>query len=211
MLLALGYFISSPLDLSDESVVRVQEVLRISSSSPVVPGITSEVLDHQVKFCMHKLSQEISLSVLDELEKQLKTRSKGVWGQCFCAILVLCLHMELVQAVAVASEVSSMENDGLALPFNLERSLETCRKLDEYPFRHMVELFHGVYRTQKYDGFNPLRTDSTASEDGVLDRETKDMIEQIRLIVLNSGDSPNETRSREPSANKNRTRNGRTV
>jgi hypothetical protein len=157
---------------SDRSARKIYSALGPPATPQ--PYLSSRLLNHQIKYVMHKLHRELTLLVLEDLERCLRSRTKDSWGPSFCAILLLCLCIEGLQSAADVMVVCEiMEKGESEASFTRDQSYQACADLDEYPFRQSQKLFHDIYRTHKEDGivrkgcgekgFNPLRNASEAT------------------------------------------------
>ena len=91
---------------------------------------------------MHKLHRELTLLVLEDVERSLRSRSKDSWGPLFCSILVLCLCIEDLQAAADLMVVWDIKENGESSSFIRNQSYNACEELDEYPFRQCKNFRH---------------------------------------------------------------------
>lgn len=136
----------SLVTFSSESASRVRGAVGPSAGA-CDPHLSSRLLNRQIKCAMILLQQEITESVLNSLEKSMRSKTRGAWGPSFVAILVLCLCMEDVQIAAdtfvVCDIIKMKEREGMS-PYNRNHSHSICSALDEYPFRQCVKLFHDI-------------------------------------------------------------------
>lgn len=95
---AFHYFMGSLMSFTEESAFNIYRVMLYDG----IPGLelSSRLLNRQVKYIMHKLHRELTETVLKDLEKSLRSRTKDAWAPTFCSILVLCLCMESLQTAA---------------------------------------------------------------------------------------------------------------
>jgi hypothetical protein len=129
--------------------------------------------------------------VLEELEKELRTRSKAVWATCFCVALILCICIEDSQ-IAVDAFTMHTRNHGVESDApSSQATIDTCRKLDDLLFGHLVGLFHAIYKTQdtSEDGhaYNPIRDKPVIGVKEGIDRESADLVNDICRIISNHG------------------------
>lgn len=155
--------------------------------------LSSRLLNRQIKYVMHKLHQEITLKVLEDLERSLRSRTKDSWGTSFCTILILCLCIEGLQTAADVMVVCNIQEKGGEASYNRNQSFNACEELEEYPFRQCKKLFHDIYRSHK-DGssggrgekaFNPLKMAAEEGRTG-LDLTTEGMVRSIYGVVCSS-------------------------
>lgn len=88
-----------------------------------------------------------------------------------------------MDAVAMHISLHGAEKD---IP-SIETKLETCRKLDDILFKHLLDLFHGYYKSNNTSkgnngkcGYNPIRD---GTEDSGLDRDAAELVTEIRQII----------------------------
>jgi hypothetical protein len=191
---AIHYFMGSLVTFTDKSSREIYKKLAPKATPQAY--LSSRLLNRQIKYVMHKLHREITLKVLEDLERSLRSRTKDSWGPSFCTILILCLCIEGLQTAADTIVVCEMAEKGDAACYNRNQSFNACEELDEYPFRQCKKLFHDIYRSNK-DGssggrgekaFNPLKM---AAEEGKmgLDLTTEGMVRSIYGVVCSSCES----------------------
>lgn len=139
---------------------------------------------------MHKLHREITASVLESLERSLRSRTKDYWGPSFGAILILCLCMENLETAADTLVVCDMLKDEGREGFQRNQSLNACMTLEEFPFAQCKRLLHEIYRSHKEGnggardaGFNPLRALYNNEPTG-LDGEADEMVFEVYGVVF---------------------------
>jgi hypothetical protein len=192
---AIHYFMGSLITFSDKSARELysRHVLGMTPQA----YLSSRLLNRQIKYVMHKLHREITLQVLEDLERSLRSRTKDSWGPSFCTILILCLCIEGLQTAADVMVVCDIQEKGDRATRNRDESFDACQKLDEYPFHQCKKLFHDIYRSHK-DGstggrgekaFNPLKM---AAEQGRMDLDstTEAMVRSIYGVVCSSCEFP---------------------
>jgi hypothetical protein len=142
---------------------------------------------------MHELLVETTREILDELETELKTKSKGVWATCFSVIIVLCICIEEIQT-AGNGFLMHMRVHQLEDAPSSKDVVEICRKLDDFAFRHMTELFHAIFKTHKYPSptwrdhvYNPIRDGVQADGDETLRHDSKELVDEVRQIIYDHG------------------------
>ena len=192
MLHAIHYFMSHSLTFTEESASKVYQNVQ-PFGAPQEAYLSSRLLSRQVKYAMHKLHREITVEVLEGLEKSMRSRTRDSWGPSFCAILVLCLCIEGLQIAAdtfIVYDWEKCEEEGIESQYRRSQSAEACQALEDYPFQQCTRLFHDIYRSHKEgnggerkEGFNPLRA---LHEEGVtkgLDQATDRMARSINSII----------------------------
>jgi hypothetical protein len=194
MLHAIHHFMGSLLTLTTESAMKVYKRVK-PIGAPPGEYLSSRLLNRQIKYVMHLLHREIYRSVLEGLEKSLKSRSKESWGPSFCALLVLCLCIEELQTAADTFIICDIQKDGEASAYNRNQSFEACLALEERPFQQCTRLFHDIYRSRREasvggssrdGGFNPLRVLACDGKSVNLDKPTDEMAKSIYGMIYNS-------------------------
>jgi hypothetical protein len=180
---AMHYFMSRVVTLTEDSVMRVREVME-DHTSMGDPHMSSPLLNHQIKCAMHKVHQETTKAVLEGLERSLRRRSKDSWGPSFCAILILCLCIEDLEIAADIFVACAIMEDGLPSTYNRKQSLDVCTSLEELPFALITRLFHAVYRSQGKRGFDPL---ANIEDKRSLDPATRDLIDSMCHLIEGFG------------------------
>jgi hypothetical protein len=160
---------------------------------PLEPYLSSRLLSRQVKYAMHKLHREITMDVLEGLEKSMRSRTRDSWGPSFCAILMLCLCIDGLQIAAdtfIVCDWEKCRREGVESQYIRNQSVEACQALDEYPFQQCTRLFHDIYRSHKEgnggerkEGFNPLRCLREVDATIGLDQATDHMVRSILSII----------------------------
>ena len=145
------------LNFAESSVLLIQE--RIEGVSLTSRGLTSQLLDLQVKLAVSRIARELATETLEGLERCLRSRTKDGWSFAFCTILLLCMCVEEIQIAAVAS-VGIVKPDGTEAP-TTNAAFSACQGLEELLAKRIPLLFHDIYKTNKQHpregGYNPLR------------------------------------------------------
>jgi hypothetical protein len=194
MLHATYIFMATTLTIIESSKKFLNDHLRKPTRSSCDSSIASRLLNRQIKSAMHALRQQLIREVLEELEKDLKTRSKAVWAPCFCVALILCMCVEegqiAMDAFAMHTRVLGAEQDAPSS----QATIESCRKLDDLLFSHLVKLFHGVYKTHQSTkphgngrNYNPIRDGPEIDANESLDQESADLVFEFRQIMADHG------------------------
>jgi hypothetical protein len=199
MLHAMHYFMGRSLIYTAASADVVLQELR-RPTARIWDSNISWLLNRQLKSAMITLLRGVTREILEDLEKELRTRSKAVWATCFCTVCILIFCMEEVQ----------IATDGFVMHKRLynpdgnnpspEDAIEICRKLDELPYAYLIELFHGVYKTRKlpmrHRGdhiYNPIRDGAEVDREEGVDQEAVDLANEARLIIKDYGKPPLST------------------
>lgn len=194
MLHAIYYFMGTTLTIADTSMEYVREHLRKPPMRAYDSSGISRLLNRQIKSAMHNVRQEVMREVLEELEKELKKRSKVAWPTCFCVSLILCICMEEGQTAMDAFTMHTRAHGTESDAPSSEATIENCRKLDDLLFRHLLKLFHAIYKTHQTAKphssnciYNPIRDRPERDVKGGLDHESTDLIIEIRKIITDHG------------------------
>jgi len=181
------------LTFSDASVRDIHRTMNyFESDEEPEPYLSSRLLNRQIKHVISKIQQELTMEVLDGLEKSLRSRSKDSWAPSFCTILVLSLCIELIETAADIFVVCDIEKEGSKSEYRRNHSSEACSQLDNYPFRQCTQLFHDIFKSHrdnsggKEGGLNPLMLNVETDGNTGWDQATKDMIHSIRSIIWDS-------------------------
>ena len=190
---AMHYFMGRTITYSDDSSTNVSRNLKRPSLSLWNSNLISHLLNRQVKFAMHKLRVETTEEIFDELEKRLKTRDKAFWATGFSVIIILCICMEEAQVAVNGLAMHKRTHQPKEAPSS-EEIVDIYRKLDDYPFRHLTELFHAIFKTQKDPSptwndnvYNPIRDGFQADSNGSLRQDAEQLVKEVRRITRDYG------------------------
>ncbi|CZR53493.1 uncharacterized protein PAC_03372 [Phialocephala subalpina] len=195
MLHAIYKFMATTLTITESSKRQLGDSLRKPARIEYDSSIASRLLNRQIKSAMHALRERLMREVLEELEGDLKTKSKAVWTPCFCVALILCMCVEEAQiamdAFAMHTRVLGAVQDAPAS----ETTIESCLKLDDLLFNHLLELFHGVYKTHQTSKphrscrvYNPIRDGPEIDIKEGLDQKSADLVSEFRGIIADHKD-----------------------
>lgn len=190
MLHGIHYYLKSFITLTEESARKVYPAMQALGAARE-PYLSSRLLNRQIKYAMHNLSREITLEVLEGLERTMRMRTKDSWGIAFCAFLVLCLCMEGLQIASDTYVICDMKEAGANSVYNREESFAACRLIDELPFNQCKKLFHDIYRSHRESqrgregGFNPLSSLANTGSTG-LEHNADIMVTSIYRMISNS-------------------------
>jgi hypothetical protein len=191
MLHSIHYFLKSLPTLTEESANKIYPEMEMFGA-PRERYLSSRLLNRQIKYAMHKLSRDITIEVLEGLERTMRSRTRDSWGTSFCAFLVLCLCMEGLQIASDIFVICDMQKEGVHSTLTRGQSLSACRKIDENPFNQCKKLFHDIYRSHRGPhrpgreaAFNPLQDLANNGETG-LDPEADTMVRSIYQVLSTS-------------------------
>jgi hypothetical protein len=192
MLHAIIHFMGVLVTFTKESAIQISETIEVFGSKIPMsqPFLSSRILNRQIKIAMNMLKQDVTNSVLVELERTMKTRTRDNWGPSFCTILILSLCIENLQTAAdtlVVTDIRKSLSDNLQPNFSRAQSSRACQNLERYPYQKFTELFHAIYKSSKDSnsggkdkGFNPICNRAVRDE---LDEPTKVLVQTIENIM----------------------------
>ena len=195
MLYAMHYFMGRTITYTPTSATDVLQALKKPMARTWEAKTISLPLNRQLKCVMNTLLQGLTRKIFEDLEKELKTRNTMVWATCFCTVCILCFCIEEVQIQTNGFVMHKRQHDPDGSPPS-EEAIMICRKLDDLPYTHMVELFHGVFKTRKWPVvhrrdhiFNPIRDGADVDLANGVDQETVDLAEEVRQIIKDCSES----------------------
>lgn len=196
-------FMKSCIQFTKESFPVIMGSLKSSPIPAPDSRTVSSLLNRQLKATVSEIINRVTGELFDDLQKELQKelhhKTRSLWATSFCVIVILCICIEEIQSAAQGVVLHSRENPSKD-ELDEEVAILVCRELDNFPFAHICELFHAIYKSQKIQdqntgrgkrkrksdtaGFNPLRGEMIESDesDG-LDRETIEFIRDIRVII----------------------------
>lgn len=145
---SMHYFMGRTITYSDDSSAKIDHNLKRPSLGLWNSNVVSSLLNRQVKYAMHCLRVETTQEILEELDKNLRTRDHAFWPMAFSVIIILCICMEEAQ-MAMNGIFIHKRTHQPSEATSSEEMVETCRKLDKYPYRHVTEFFHAIFQTEK--------------------------------------------------------------
>jgi len=194
LLHAMYYFMGTTLTITDKSKEDVGECLRKPTMHAYDSNIISRLLNRQIKSAMNALRRDMMREVLEELERELRTRSKAIWTTCFCVALILCICIEEAQITMDAFTMHTRAYGAESEVPSSESTIETCRKLDDLLFSHLLELFHAAYKThqisKQYNSgrtYNPIRDKPEINDKEGFDPEAANFVIEIRKVIATHG------------------------
>ncbi|KAK5989979.1 hypothetical protein PT974_08242 [Cladobotryum mycophilum] len=181
----MHYVMTRHLCLTRQSILS----LRPSGLVPQnIPWVTPRVLARQIKSLIDELILREMTHLFEQFSKSLKPKLRREWAPCLASFLVLCLFMEAVETAADNFVVSQNEiNMRNKNPPKFQRTLamDTCKELENMPFKQFAYQFHHLYQTHSRDAntksFNPLFDDSFVDQ-GELDQPAVEMVEKLREL-----------------------------
>ena len=142
---------------------------------------------------MHTLRQELMREVLDELERELRTKGKEAWATCFCVASILCICVEDAQTAMDAFTMHTKVHGAEKESPSSEATIRSCWNLENVFFAHLLKLFHGIYKTQQsckaQSGgrvYNPIRDRPETDTKNGSDNGSAGLIIEIRQAIANN-------------------------
>lgn len=179
LLLPINYFMGRKLQY--ESSDYVIEAMRSPITGIWDASRVSQLLNRQLKAAMNKLLRKLTRDVLEKLQKDLSHKSKSNWASSFCTSIILCFCMEEAQIASNGFIVHQRNDDSMDATLSSTEVIEACKHLDDSPFRHLVELFHGVHK------YNPFRDNPEGNIRHGLDSNSRRLVHEIRGIFSDFG------------------------
>jgi hypothetical protein len=96
-LYVMHYFMGRLITIADGSGEEAFHSLQMPMKLLYDLSSTSQLLNRQLKHTMFVLLKETTRRVLENLEKELRSRTRASWAPCFCVILILCICAEELQ------------------------------------------------------------------------------------------------------------------
>jgi hypothetical protein len=154
-----------------------------------LPWVTPRVLNRQLKQVIDDLMAREVSQLFESFSKSLKPKSRREWAPSLAAFLVLCLFMEAIETATETFVISQNEinmRNQTKPEYERSFSLNTCRELENLPFRQFAYQFHQIYQTHTKDAstksFNPL-VDNSFMEQGELEPAAVQMVESLRNMI----------------------------
>lgn len=193
MLDSIYYFMGTTLTITDVSQEHLGKCLRKPTMQSYDSNQISRLLNRQIKSAMHALRRELMREVLDELERELRTKGKEAWATCFCVASILCICVEDAQTAMDAFTMHTRVHGAERESPSSEATIQSCRKLEDLLFRHLLNLFHGIYKTHQsckaQNGgrvYNPIRDRPETDTKNGSDHGSTDLIIEIRQVIANN-------------------------
>lgn len=182
----MHYIMTRHLCMTRGTVDSLQSIgaVPLNNSSHVTP----RVLARQIKAIVDELMLREMQQLFELFSKSLKPKSRREWAPCTAAFLVLCLFMEAVETAADVFVVSQNEisfRNKTRLEYERNLALNTCKEVENMPFKQFAYQFHQVYQTHSKEpntkSFNPLK-DTSFAEQGELDKPAINLAAQLREL-----------------------------
>jgi hypothetical protein len=156
MLYAMHYCVMHTITFTDTSAAELALKFPDAARSQGT-SVSARILSRQIKYVIFVLIEEMTAELLTELDAEMKLRTRSSWAVSVCAILLLCLCMQEIQA-AVSVVIRALPEDDYT---EQDRSKYLKMGLDmEDQFRWLTTCFHFIYSTHEkphQKSFNPLR------------------------------------------------------
>ncbi|KAK4079402.1 hypothetical protein Trihar35433_507 [Trichoderma harzianum] len=181
----MHYVMTRHLCLTRQSILSLQPTGLVPHNTP---WVTPRVLARQIKSLIDELILRDMQHLFELFSKSLKPKLRREWAPCLASFLVLCLFMEAVETAADNFVVSQNEIDlrnKYSPKYKRSLALDTCKELENMPFKQFAYQFHHLYQTHTKDAntrsFNPL-FDNSFVEQGELDPAAVEMVQALREL-----------------------------
>ncbi|KAL7941587.1 hypothetical protein V8C42DRAFT_334146 [Trichoderma barbatum] len=181
----MHYVMTRHLCLTRQSIFSLQPTGLVPQNTP---WVTPRVLARQIKSLIDELILRDMQHLFELFSKSLKPKLRREWAPCLASFLVLCLFMEAVETAADNFVVSQNEIDlrnKYSPKYKRSLALDTCKELENMPFKQFAYQFHHLYQTHTKDAntrsFNPL-FDNSFVEQGELDSAAVEMVQSLREL-----------------------------
>ncbi|KAH6606780.1 hypothetical protein Trco_005933 [Trichoderma cornu-damae] len=181
----MHYVMTRHLCLTRQSIHSLRATGLVPQNTP---WVTPRVLARQIKSLIDELILRDMQHLFELFSKSLKPKLRREWAPCLASFLVLCLFMEAVETAADNFVVSQNEIDlrNKYVPkYKRSLALDTCKELENMPFKQFAHQFHHLYQTHTRDAntrsFNPL-FDNSFIEQGELDPPAAEMVQSLREL-----------------------------
>ncbi|KAH7162359.1 hypothetical protein B0J13DRAFT_7555 [Dactylonectria estremocensis] len=153
-----------------------------------VGPVTPRVLARQIKSIIDEMMMREMNQLFELFSKSLKPKSRREWAPCLAAFLTLCLFMEAVEAAADVFVVTQNQiglRNGSRPEYDRGIALNTCKEVENMPFRQFAYQFHQVYQTHTKEAnaksFNPL---FDIDEQGELDAPAAKLTAELKELYF---------------------------
>ncbi|UKZ77333.1 hypothetical protein TrVFT333_005053 [Trichoderma virens FT-333] len=181
----MHYVMTRHLCLTRQSILSLQPTGLVPQNTP---WVTPRVLARQIKSLVDELILRDMQHLFELFSKSLKPKLRREWAPCLASFLILCLFMEAVETAADNFVVSQNEIDlrnKYSPKYKRSLALDTCKELENMPFKQFAYQFHHLYQTHTKDAntrsFNPL-FDNSFVEQGELDPAAVEMVQALREL-----------------------------
>ncbi|KAL7819312.1 hypothetical protein V8C44DRAFT_134088 [Trichoderma aethiopicum] len=181
----MHYVMTRHLCITRQSILALEHTGLVPQNTS---WVTPRVLARQVKSLVDELILRDMQQLFELFSKSLKPKLRREWAPCLASFLVLCLFMEAVETAADNFVVSQNEVDLRnkdAPKYKRSLALNTCKELENMPFKQFAYQFHHLYQTHAKDAntrsFNPL-FDNSFVEQGELDPAAVEMVQSLREL-----------------------------
>ncbi|KAK4060752.1 uncharacterized protein Triagg1_10655 [Trichoderma aggressivum f. europaeum] len=181
----MHYVMTRHLCLTRQSILSLQPTGLVPQNTP---WVTPRVLARQIKSLIDELILRDMQHLFELFSKSLKPKLRREWAPCLASFLVLCLFMEAVETAADNFVVSQNEIDlrnKYSPKYKRSLALDTCKELENMPFKQFAYQFHHLYQTHTKDAntrsLNPL-FDNSFVEQGELDPAAVEMVQALREL-----------------------------
>jgi hypothetical protein len=156
-------------------------VARLQSASTILPSkldISAQVLNRQLKGALNTLFEEHLRDLLRCLENEYKSKARRSWVLCFCANLVLCLIVELLQNAIDRIVMYKISEEGEDPVWAIDRGSKSCEQLEELPIKYSWLMFFGLYKS-----YNPIKNGCLPDDNSGQNEGEAELINAFAQII----------------------------
>ena len=193
MVYTMHYDMSVMLLLTEESASKAIQSLRAPEILPYKRTLSSKLVSTQIKHVLCMLLQKEYSNLLENLRKAIESADKVVWASCFCAILILCMCVEMTQVdtdLHVVYETRTRHERDKTSTLTRAASITRCTTLEHIPIAHCIGMFHEFMRSypgnaehkKNQRGYNPIRDGLQGADPAVIA-----LVNHARHILIEHG------------------------
>lgn len=189
----MHFDMSALLLLTEESANKAIQSLRAPGRLPYQRTLSSKLVTTQIKHVLCRLLRDECRGLLQSLGKAIASADKAAWASCFCAILILCMCVEMTQVdtdLHVTYKMRTMHERDETSTLTRDASITRCTTLEHGPIAHCISMFHECMRSyqgkardkKNQRGYNPLRDGLWGPDPAVIA-----LVNQARHIMVEHG------------------------
>jgi hypothetical protein len=177
----MNYMMQRSIAFTEDSAIEaIQSLQNPSNVLPHQPFITATLLNRQIKALINLLLEEYIGDLFRGLERRLRN-SRTSWAICFCANIILCMHVEQVQ-IAIDAIVVDKISSGRDAADTRKDGIESCQALEELPMKYSWTLFYGIQRKYNPIKYGCLPENNSAQNDG-----ERELVNSFRKLISDHG------------------------
>jgi hypothetical protein len=174
---------SRTFTLNNESAIIA--VARLQNSSTGLPSqldISARVLNRQLKGVLKILYEEYLGDLLRCLENEYKSKARKSWVLCFCANLILCMIVELLQNAIDGLVMYNISQKGEDPACAIECGSKSCQQLEELPIKYSWTMFFGLYKS-----YNPIKNGCPPDDNSGQNEGEAELIDAFAQMIHDNG------------------------